>query len=792
MVWRLDAAAGAIPTADAWRITYHEWPFGNRAYVYGAAYTRWLAGRFGDRSSLWDFVTAQAQQWPFRFDRGLRARTGQRHGDLLEAARRDLQREQEGQLATLRRRPVTALTRRTPVDLLAGAPAWLPDGSVTFAAKPAQGRARRHVLRPDGELVATGEPTWALGSMRTLPDAAPADDDGERALVYDEFTWRRRSRLVLAGDELGIRLYQPDAGPALAGVRTVVAVRLRDGGGQELVAFSHRDGELDGGAVLPTQGIPWTPALRPGRGAGGNPADELVWVETTRDGSSLVLGRRSDPAWRHVLWAVRGRLLHPVWSTDGNSLYCCADPTGVANAYRLDLGGDAAAPTAVVTAITNTLGGVLACVPSPDGTQLALLDHDHRGPFVATLPNDPATYVRELPTLPLAWPAPRDGDPAATAAATATLPAPLPPLPAGAAAALAVEPYRGLGEVRPRFWAPTTLAVPSGGYGVYGLASDPLFTNVVQAGVGVGLVEAEPVGFLGYDNLASVVEFGASLGRRELTFADTVVRGDREFDYSETVAHGEVRAGRGLFAIERTLLAYTTAGVADHDEVDASRRAYGGTGYVKAPFRDTEHFVEVTLGYADSILYPTSYAAEDGVQAVAVFRHSGLGGDLERNRALADVGYTWSVLPEAGHQLVVRGQLGWSDGDDTLQGNFSVGGGLGTGLPRGYLDEAVVTGRYLVGGSLAWRFPLWRPFVAASTTPFRGRQLVLELFGDTARIDDQRLGGGTRDDWFTSVGGELHLDAEFFDNLLSPGLGVACQLDGERDVRVYLALGFSF
>jgi hypothetical protein len=43
MMWRLDAAAGAIPEAGDWRATYVRWPYGNRVYLYGVAYTRWLA-----------------------------------------------------------------------------------------------------------------------------------------------------------------------------------------------------------------------------------------------------------------------------------------------------------------------------------------------------------------------------------------------------------------------------------------------------------------------------------------------------------------------------------------------------------------------------------------------------------------------------------------------------------------------------------------------------------------------------------------------------------------------------
>lgn len=779
MVWRLDAAAGGMPQAADWRITWHQWPFGGEAYSYGAAYTRFLAGAFGSRASMWRFVQAQAKMWPFLFDRGARGPAGERHQDLLARARQHLFAEQTEILHTLRAAPVTVLARSTPDDMLVGAPAWRPDGSLVFAGKPAQDRARLYTLSPTGALAATSMPAWALSPVRALPDDSPDQPTG---LVHDEFNWRGIRRVAVDGDVVGWRLMQPDAGPDRNGDRLLVAIQLRAGGGQELVAHSLRRGVLGDAVVVPTQGTPWTPALR--RGSRGQ---ELVWVETDAAGSRLVLGSLDGRRARTVLWSVRGRILHPVWSHDGATVYCCADHTGVANAYRIDVGGEAPS----VRSITNTIGGVVACVPSPDGQTLALVDHDARGPFVATRQNDPALYAATVPTIPLAWPAP--GEPAAPGSDPRLLPAtPIPPLPADAGDALVVAPYSGLGELRPRFWAPSTFAVPEGGYGVFGLASDPLFTHVVQAGAGAGLAEQEPVGFLGYDYLALPIEFGVAAGRSERTFAETVTRGTERLDYTETVAHGAVRAGRGLFALERTFLAYVSLGVEDHDEVDDAARQYVGGTYVKAPFRDTEQYVEATLGYDDSTFYPTSYAREDGVTARAIFRHSGFGGELTRNRALCDLGYSWSVLPKAGHQVIVRGQLGWSDGDDTLQGNFSVGGGLAYGLPRGYLDEAVATGRFLLGGSLAYRFPAWRPFAGGSTGPFRGRQLVVELFVDSVNVDDARLGGGTSTNWFSSAGVELFANSEFMDAIVSPGVGVAYQFDGERDVRAYFSLGFSF
>jgi hypothetical protein len=408
MIWRLDAAADGIPDESEWRITFHEWPFGGEAYAYGTAYTRFLEAYLGDRASMWRLVQSQAEMWPFLFDRGPRRLVGSRHGALLEQARVALQEEQERVLAVLRAAPVTEARRLTPVDMLVGAPAWRDDGTLVFAAKPAQGRARLHTLSAEGELDHSSTTMLAIAPVRALPDGG---------LAFHEYNWRAIDKVTIDGHTFGWRILQPDAGPLVDGARTVVAVQLHDGGGQHLVVHALRDGDVDAGRTLPSEGTPWSPALRPGHDVA------LVWVETDTDGSRLVLGSLRDAAARTVLWHVRGRILHPVWTRDGSTIYCCSDVSGVANAYRLALDGT----TATVQTITNTIGGIVACVPSPDGTQLAIVDHDARGPFVAKISGDPATFASVAPTIPLPWPAPVAASGGNNPAAMR--PSPIPPLP---------------------------------------------------------------------------------------------------------------------------------------------------------------------------------------------------------------------------------------------------------------------------------------------------------------------------------------------------------------------------
>ncbi|MEM7260416.1 MAG: hypothetical protein AAF488_00395 [Planctomycetota bacterium] len=798
MVWRLDAHAGGIPEVGDWRLTHHHWPFGNRVYLYGVAYMRHLQARFGSRLSLWELIREQSHSWPFFFNRGPRKMLGVRHRPLIESARDSLEIEQRAQIEALSRQPFTKHERLTPRDIFVGAPAW-QGRDLVFSTIDPWGRPRVQRLTGGGEITATGRSSHALSAIRS---------DAFGSVVDVEYDWRRYGHVRVNGHSLGRRFFQPDyvalridSSPASSSLHPasngfLVAVHLLGGGRQELVLAYVRDGELADPLVLPTEGIPWSPAFRPTtQGA------ELAWVETDADGSRLVLRDVETNGERRVLHTSRGRILHPVWSADGSELFFCSDETGVANAYRLRVSENG---VSVAEPVTHTLGGVMACVPSPDGQSLAIVDHDADGPFIAIIPNDPASAPESLPTIELAWPAldivdARDALDADRIVVddvrrrrkydALTLPQPIPD-----GNDVPVEPtesYWGLREVRPRFWTPTTAVVPSGGTGVLGFASDPLFTHVVTAGIGVGPWENELVAHASYTNLANELQWGLAYQRSERTYFDEIraVAGE-EFDYTETIDQGEFRIGRGIVALERRFRAYAAVGVAERNVVDESEREFRGFNLVNVPaFDGTEQYVEFTIGYGDTTFYPTSYSTEDGFEGVARYRHSGFGGDLDRNLAFADATYTVSVWPEGGHQLVVGGQVGWSDGDRILQGSFSIGGSFQTSIPRGYFGDTEAIGDHLLAYTAAYRAPVWRPFDGYGTTPFRHRQIVLEAFFDAAKVSRHAPGDDGR--WFLSVGGQVVTSWEALGLLIQPGIGVAHQLDGDEHTRAYFVLGFS-
>jgi hypothetical protein len=770
MAWRLDVAAGGVAPEDTWRLDYQVWPYGNRAYLYGLAYTRWLSGAFGDRRGLWRLVDSQGRlNMPFAFVAGSRGALGFAHDELIPQARADLQTEQEHALAVIRTQAVTAVPRATALQTRVAAPAWSTGGSLVYAA---DAPTDTPALETVGVLSKTGPrrlspATWSMGNVRRVAEGLVVQSE---APVGSDRWQYSRVRLIHDGrivHELPQeRLIMPDAREQGAGYE-VAAVRLDGAGEQSLVLVDVQGAER----VVPTAGRPWSPAFRPGQ-------DALCWVETDRDGSRLILAAL-DGLQRQVLWQVRGRILHPVWDAAGGRIFCASDISGVANGWCVTPGGEA-------RPVTNTIGGVLAVVPSPDGRHLAVLDHDADGPFIGIMDLDPATWPDQLPTVVLPWPAPVVRRALGAEATGVDQPDPTGPVPADGGAPAAARPYSGLRELRPRFWTPTTAVVPEGGLGVVAVAADALMTHTVIASAGLGYHERSPVGLVAWTYSGWNPGLGFIAKRSELDYDQQVLAADGNFyDYTETVDTLEGRVGYGLGGFERRWQGWLAAGVDRHAAVDSATDDYAGLDTADPqPFVGDERYLELTIAYDDSILYPTSYDREDGTSLALRARTS----DQRGSSVLGMASYSLPVWAEGGHQLVGAMQMGWSDGPHDLQARFGIGGNRAEGLPRGY-PTVIERGRCLEAYSLAYRLPVWRPFDGAGTSPWVTRQVVLEGFYDAASVTDSLQ---DKHRWYRSAGAELHLDFSYWLVRFAPGVGVARQIDGLEDTAGYLSLGFNW
>jgi WD40-like Beta Propeller Repeat len=807
MVWRLDAAAGKIPDAGDWRLSYHEWPFGGRSYLYGIAYTRYLSAAYGDRANIWQLIERQQHRWAFAFNGGPELLLGKDHLSLIAEARQALATEQHQAMQILASKPITTAKRLTPINGTMAAPAWLPDGRLFAAYNDPYADPLFIRVDANGDTSSTWCcSAYSMSQARSLPDGT---------LIYSEADiktdpWNRSLVNVILSNNAHVklnneRLLQPDikslsldAAPHVSGPTEflITAIQLNEDGTQSLILTSfihegnsfwshHQDGLIN---KLKTTGIPWSPTFRPG-------SHSLTWIETDRNGSRLLLAdieqktpgqySLSEPT---VLAQIPGRILHPAWSADGAQLYFCADHSGVANAYRLDPNK----PGQLVS-VTNTVGGVLACVPSPDGKELAIIDHDLHGPFLARIANDPATWPDATPQLTLAWPAPvtpqANGKRGVAVAGAAPTKLTL-PTDAGDAATVEAHPYHGLTEIRPLFWTPTTMAVPEGGLGVVGLMADPIFSHQMIGSAGIGLNSGSPVGLASYSYGGWPIDLGAVAWQSERAYDDQIAASGSLYDYVENVRSAEARIGHGLTGFRRRFQLYAAGGVAEYRPVHSASKKYDGlNASSSAPiFTDVERYAEVTLAYSDSTMFPTSYTLEDGTSFAVNYRHSGFGGELDLDRIIGRGSYVLSFWPRYGQQLVFGSAVGWSEGDHYLQNQFSVGGTFNLNqLPRGYTTTTAL-GEYLLGGSVAYRTPIWRPFWGHSTTPFVDRQTVLELFFDGAKASTDRLNGNG--EWYRSVGANVYMNWMVWELMLNPGIGVAYQLDGKEDVKGLFSLDF--
>ncbi|MGA1867233.1 MAG: hypothetical protein ACMUJM_01680 [bacterium] len=775
MIWRLDAAEGKIPEVDEWRSSYIHWPEGSMPYNYGLAYTRYLDSVYGDKASVWDLALNQAKNWPFFFREGSLPLLPKNHAVLIEEARSTLLEEQEDILRQLNAVPPTPVRRLTPIDHKFGPPAWTSDDRLFASAyRPYASRNRYVYIDKDGNLEASNLPAYEITAVRRSPGGSLVTSN-----LIKTPQARLRSRISIVRPSgttinLGLRLAQPDLSEHIFGdADGLMALHFTSGGGQELCVYRFDGENLVHMYTLPSQGIPWSPTFRP---KGNRPLQEIAWVETDEQSSQLVLAPLDDLSHRKVLISLRGRIIHPCWNSDGSELFYCSDVTGVSNAYRLKVSQEGT-PLAAMP-VTHTIGGIHACVPSPDSKELAIIDHDRSGPFIARIPNNPDTDLALVPEIAITWPS----------QAASFIEPPHhhnPP-------SLKEYPYNGLRHLEFQYWTPTTMVTDTGGIGIQIAIGDPVGNHLLNAGIGEGYETDKGVGqaYYGYYGGArtNILLTGFAL---ESTFTERVVSLFGElFNYTEYIRGGTASLEFELSGIETQCEAVLGVGYRHSEAVESVADIYAQKIIISSsPFEGKAQFAQAILYYNDTTFYPTSYNPEDGVRFSLFYRHSGygMGGDLDQKRALAEIGYVFTIAPQRGHQFETRAITGWSDGDLYLQGAFTMGGNSfdGSGIPRGY-PSTITTGPYLGAYTAAYRFPLYRPFKGIGTTPFEIRQVVLENFFDAGIISpDEPFGQGN---WFRSVGAELTLDMRFFNIPLRPGFQFTRQLDGNEDSHIIFVL----
>ena len=752
-VLRLEA--NAMPDPSHWRTDAQSWPYTLRTRVYGQAYGESLADRFPAQFA--EMANAHAASVPFWFSDAPTSVVGKNHHALLAEIAADIAAHQRKDVATISGAGLVVAPRLTPVGCELAEIAWEDDQVLVDREVEIYGAGERVIRRGRDGVRMT---SWfasapAGGAKHDLRRGADGNLLGTAAALDIHGRFLAHVRRAGNPDTTSMRLRQPDVTPSGS---DLVAIRLTAGGGQQLVRVPAKPGDLNHAesiAVIQDDAVPWSPVVRPdGR--------VVVWIERTATTSRLVRASLPDFKDRQVLWEVTGTMLEPCFTPDGAAVIVCSDVTGVFNAWRVPLAGNPP------EALTNTLGSVIACVTSPDGTTLAVIDFDRNGAYFGLLP----AATRAAPPnirIPLPVPAPHIADPVATP--------------------VTVSKGDGVHDVGYLSIVPSTSPSTLGGnqllgsefgYGLQAHFGDPARRSHAVLGVGMG-DSNQVVGIARYESLhLAPFQLALEAHRHSDIYQDLISTGAGREDYPETVTGGR---------LELNVLPFVgfAAGIDHYAEVDGSGPNLTND-QSKQVFQGNERYLELQFNLDTRRLYPMSVSPETGIALTVDARKSGFGGQLVRDRVIGQLEGTLSTWPEMGQQLVGRVVDGWSDGHEPLQSDFAVGGKTlnSTTILRGYRHVEDV-GDHLGGWSLAYRMPLWRPQFGSTTRPWYFRQFVFEGFFDAAKAStDHAFGNGQ---WYRSAGGQLTAEFDFWVIRLAPGIRVTRQLDGDRQWQGEFVLG---
>lgn len=452
MVVRTAALEEEIPPLGRVTTPSPVWPAGQRSYIYGASFMRWLAEEYGpDIHARLVEATADAILPTFLFfGEVAETVTGSDFGELYEAWRAEATREAEAvreavtTAGVVEGAPVTGAGERTAP--FAVHPRVGPDGArVAFSADDFRSDPATRLLDVGTGRIRTvarrNQAATILGPAAWLPDGsglvtAQLDFQGPYRLYTD--LWLvdldgRETRLTA-----GARLDRPDVA---ADGRRVVAIESRDGAMNLVVhdLVSGRTTTIVRAAAGQGFTAPrWSPdghAVAAARFQDGQL--DLVVVDVA---SGAVRPLTSDDAVDHA----------PAWTPDGRYILFWSDRTGIPNLFAADLVGG-------IRQVTNVLGGAFDPDVSPDGEWIYYSSY-HAGGW----------RLERLRLRPESWrpaPAPtldhQDG----------LLPPPPPaadlPLDSAPAEPAAVDqgvltPYSPVPSLGPTFWAPSYRTLTAG------------------------------------------------------------------------------------------------------------------------------------------------------------------------------------------------------------------------------------------------------------------------------------------------------------------------------------------
>lgn len=743
MVIRAAVLENAFPSLGQASVFPDSWPSGQVPYLFGQAFTRYIADKYG-REKLAGISTVYSGRWfPFLVTSTGRKVLNADYQDLWDKWQKGLEvwyGKQRDELSAKGLTRSTPLTRRGFINTN---PAYSPEGMViAYAVGRGDEYPGIYLARSDGS-----------GETKLTENVFPGSASGS-SLAWD----REGTKLYYTKIEITMNagynndLYSYDLASARE-VRITKGLRARDPrpspDGNALLFVMNRMGmtrlamlDLAKGSHTPatekdiTPLTPWGP-------------EQYETPCFSPDGSRIAVGlwqaggyrdiRLMDPSGNVIEDITHDRAIDvgPAWSRDGNYLYFSSDRSGIFNIYAYEL------ETKQVFQVTNVLGGAFSPSPSPDNGTLAFAAYSARGYDIHTTVVDPAAWK---PAGPYA-----DQYPSAQYTEK--------PVESSS------RPYSPLSTIYPRFWLPWFGSSSASGtlYGAFTFGQDAVQRHRYTATALYGPKNSRHwygIDYF-YDGFSPTVHLHGS--DTDVTYGDFLRDGQWVRDYVER------KKTLGLALIVPLLKnAYQQELTLGYRRKELSRLTElpPWPGYAgPLPAEGDLASGRLVYQYNSSRHYAYSISPEQGrtLEFGAERFDRSLGSDFEYTKYSADW-HEYVNLPWKHHVLLARAFAGTSTGQATPQSAYQLGGDNPGDITLGLIEQTVtlrgyptnvLRGRKAALGSLEYRFPVTNLERGWDTKPFFYRRFHGALFFEAGNAWD---GSNHEADLRRSIGAEARLD----------------------------------
>jgi hypothetical protein len=387
MYLRAATLEGKFQRIDQFSHNPIQFPFANSLYLYGSAFYRFLAQRYGDGVVRAFNVDYGSNCLPVAINRSLLRVTGQTWVGLYDEFKQWSLQRYGAQRDAIARRPITPTQVLTEPRPGVGRPVFLPDGNaVVFADSNGHDRPRLRRLdlrsgKLSTELTVDGAAGVSLSADGRLL-AYHAVQPWRTFYFFNDVYLRDRARRKTHRISDGLRA----ANPALSPDGRQVAAEINQLSSRGLGLIELSSGRLE--MLIPVNRFDqvYTPWFSPD----GRRVAFSWWKEGGFRDIWII-----DLATRQLTRVTEDRALdlEPRWSPDGRWLYFVSDRTGVYNVYAWEEG------TGKTFQVTNVVNGLFDPAISPDGTRAVAVGFQADGYRLESFELDPATWREAAPPL---------------------------------------------------------------------------------------------------------------------------------------------------------------------------------------------------------------------------------------------------------------------------------------------------------------------------------------------------------------------------------------------------------